>query len=315
MPRREEWQLLTSYPHSTCDLPTRRMNRTRRCNNRISILITFMVFFCAPRLFAQSIPSTDSAQGGFWATWFQRSDKTKQEQPHWITPLATTTPRLDQEFHYDVSWQQAKPGTNYTVNVGNSKGLELIPFEKIQINAGVLPYIVHNNPTVQDGFGDFRMLIKYRLLSANETNGNYIVTAFLDLTAPTGQHGNGQTNTILTPVIGYGKGFGHFDVQGTLGVALPTSNESTAGRTYTWNNAFQYQLLRRLWPELEVNATFFQDGNNDGRKQVLITPGLIVGRLPLTSRLSLVLGAGVQIAASEFHTTQHNFILTVRLPF
>ena len=291
------------------------MNKTRRRNNGISIFIAFMVFFCGPRLFAQTIPSTDSAERGFWTTWFERSDKTKQEQPHWITPLATTTPRLDQEFHYDVSWQQAKPGTNYAVNVGNSKGLELIPSEKIQINAAVLPYIVHNNPTAQDGFGDFRMLIKYRLLSANETNGNYIVTAFLDLTAPTGQHGNGQTNTILTPVIGYGKGFGHFDMQGTLGVALPTSNESTAGRTYMWNNAFQYELLRRLWPEVEVNATFFQDGKNDGKKQVLITPGLVFGRLPLTTRLGLSLGAGVQIAASEFYTTQHNFIVSVRLSF
>ena len=136
----------------------------------------------------------------------------------------------------------------------------------------------------------------------------------LDL-VPATRPGSHHHCPIRLPANQLGKGFGHFDVQGTLGVALPTSNESTAGRMYTWNNAFQYQLLRRLWPELEVNATFFQDGNNDGQNQVLITPGLIVGRLPLTSRLSLVLGAGVQIAASEFHTTQHNFILTVRLPF
>src|SRR5215510_12338594 len=287
----------------------------RGCNNGISIFITFMVFFCGPGLLAQTIPNSDSVERGFWTTWFERSDKTKQEQPHWITPLATTTPRLDQEFHYDVSWQQGMPVKNYSVNVGNSKGLELIPFEKVQINAAVPPYIIHNTPAEQDGFGDFRMLVKYRLLSSTETNGNYIITAFLDVTAPTGHQGNGQTNTSLTPVIGYGKGFGHFDVQGAFGVALPTSNESTAGRTYTWHNAFQYQLPRRLWPELEVNATFFQDGKNDGKRQVLITPGLVVGRLPLTTRLGLSLGAGVQIAASEFYTTQHNFIVSVRLSF
>ena len=290
-------------------------SKTRRGKNRIWIFITFMVFFCAPRLSAQTIPSTDSAENGFWKSWFERSDKTKQEQPHWITPLVTTTPRLDQEFHYDLSWQQAMPGTNYTVNIGYGKGLELIPFKKVQINAAVPPYIVHNNPVVRDGFGDFRMLVKYRLLSANEQKGNYIITAFLDVAAPTGQHGNGQTTTILTPVIGYGKGFGNFSVQGTLGVALPTSNESTVGRTYAWNNAFQYHLLRLLWPELEVNETFFQDGKNGGKKQVLLTPGLVVGRFPLTNRLSLTLGAGVQIAASEFHTTQHNFILSVRFAF
>src|SRR5215467_14703207 len=202
------------------------MNKTQRCNNSISIFIIFMVFFCGPRLFAQTIQSTDSAERGFWTTWFERSDKTKQEQPHWITPLATTTPRLDQEFHYDVLWQQTMPGTNYTVNIGYGKGLELIPFKKVQINAAIPPYIVHNNPAVRDGFGDFRMLVKYRLLSADETSGNYIITAFLDVTAPTGQHGNGQSTTILTPVIGYGKGFGHFDMQSTFGVAFPTNSES-----------------------------------------------------------------------------------------
>src|SRR5262245_37590171 len=241
-------------------------SKTRRGKNCIWIFITFMVFFCAPRLSAQTIPSTDSAENGFWKSWFERSDKTKQEQPHWITPLVTTTPRLDQEFHYDVSWQQAMPGTNYTVNIGYGKGLELIPFKNVQINAAVPPYIVHNNPAIRDGFGDFRMLVKYRLLSANEREGNYIITAFLDVAAPTGQHGNGQSNTILTPVIGYGKGFGHFSVQGTFGVALPTSNESTVGRTYAWNNAFQYHFLRLLWPELEVNETFFQDGKKRRQK-------------------------------------------------
>jgi hypothetical protein len=283
--------------------------------NRLSVLITLMLVLWSPKLFAQTNSGSDSGENGFWKSWFERSDKAKEEQPHWITPIATTTPRLEQEFRYDLLWQQAKPGTNYALNIGNSKGLELIPFDNLEIIAGVPPYLVHNNPTVEDGFGDFRMLVKYRLLSSNESKGNYILTAFLDVTAPTGGNGNGQPSTVLTPVIAYGKGFGHFDIQGTFGVAMPTSNESITGRTYTWNNAFQYQLLRRIWPELEVNETFFQDGKNAGRKQVLITPGLVLGRFPLTRRLALTLGAGVQIAATDFHTTQHNFILSVRLPF
>src|SRR5262245_175522 len=223
-------------------------HKTGRGKNCIWIFITCIVFFCAPRLFAQTIPSTDSAKNGFWKSWFERSDKTKQEQPHWITPLATTTPRLDQEFHYDVSWQQAMPGTNYTVNIGYGKGLELIPFKKIHINAAVPSYIVHNDPAVRDGFADFRMLVKYRLLSANETGGNYIITAFLDVSAPTGQYDNGQTSTILTPVIGYGKGFGRFSVQGTFGVALPASNESTVARPSACTNACQQRILSCLSP-------------------------------------------------------------------
>ena len=41
------------------------------------------------------IPTPTSAQDGYFANWFARVDKTKNEQPHWVTPLATTTPRLE----------------------------------------------------------------------------------------------------------------------------------------------------------------------------------------------------------------------------
>lgn len=41
------------------------------------------------------------AQDGYFADWFARVDKTKDEQPHWVTPLATTTPRLEEEYRYD----------------------------------------------------------------------------------------------------------------------------------------------------------------------------------------------------------------------
>ena len=119
----------------------------------------------------------------------------------------------------------------------------------------------------------------------------------------------------MTPTLAYGKGVGRFDVQGTFGAALPTGNEAQIGRTYSWNNAFQYHLFRILWPEVELNATWFQDGRNAGKHQVYVTPGLVVGRLPLTNRLALTVGAGVQIAATEFHTSEHNIILSVRLPF
>ena len=127
--------------------------------------------------------------------------------------------------------------------------------------------------------------------------------------------GNGSTDTIVTPTLAYGKGFGPFDVQGTFGAALPTGNEAQIGRTYTWNNAFQYHVFRTLWPEVEVNATWFEDGRNAGSHQVFVTPGLVAGRFPLTGRVALTVGFGVQIPVTEFHTSEHNFILSVRFPF
>lgn len=273
---------------------------------------------CAAPAVAQDAGGTSTASSpgdGFWARWFTRSDQAKSEQPHWITPLATTTPRLEQEFRYDVLWTQPKVGGPYTENVGNSKGLELIPVDNVEVIVSVPPYVVHHNPNVADGFGDSRLLVKYRLLSADEQHGNYIVTAFLDASFPTGSGTNGQTNAIVTPTISYGKGIQHVAVQGTFGFAEPTGNEAVIGRTYTWNNAFQYHVMPRVWPEVEVNASFFQDGKNAGKKQVFITPGVVFGRIPLNDRLGLTIGAGVQLPVTTFRTSTHNVILSVRLPF
>jgi hypothetical protein len=114
-----------------------------------------------------------------------------------------------------------------TDNYGGAKGLELIPPKNIEVILVAPPaYIVHNNPKVQEGFGDWSFLVKYRLAAGNEKHGNYILTAFLQVTFPTGQYKNGSTNTIVTPTIAYGKGIGRFDVQGTFGVTLPTGNEA-----------------------------------------------------------------------------------------
>jgi hypothetical protein len=263
----------------------------------------------------QSSPSSaSSGDGGYFSDWFRRVDKTQAEQPHWITPIATTTPRLEQEFRYDVFWLTNNEGIT-TENFGGGKGLELIPFEKVEVILSPPSYLSHNNPAVRDGFGDFAFLLKYRVLSKNEESGSYILTAFLGVSLPTGQYANGATDAIITPTIAYGKGFGNFDVQGTLGVSLPTGNTAAIGRTIPWNNAFQYRIHRKFWPEVEVNYTHFYQGKNDGKTQVFLTPGLVIGKLHLWKRLGLTVGGGFQIAVTQFHTTNHNGILSVRFPF
>lgn len=254
------------------------------------------------------------AQHGYFDNWFQRVDKTQSEQPHWITPLATTTPRLEEELRYDQLWQVNPKGVT-TDNYDGGKGLELIPFEKVEVIFNVPAYLAHNSPTTKDGFGDLGFLVKYRLFSQNEEHGNYILTAFLGWTVPTGQFKNGSLHAVITPTIAYGKGFGHFDAQGTFGIAFPVADTNLVGRNYLWNNAFQWHVMRKVWPEIELNTTFFQQGPRDGLKQNFVTPGLVIGRLHLTKRLGLTFGGGFQIATTHFHTTNHNGILSVRLPF
>lgn len=273
---------------------------------RSAISLFVLGIFCLiPKLYAQD---------NYFSNWFERVDKTQAEQPHWITPLATTTPRLEEEYRYDQLWQTNAKGIT-TDNYDGGKGLELIPFEKVEVIFNVPPYIDHNNPADKNGWGDAAFLIKYRLLSANEQHGSYILTAFLGWSVPTGQYSNGALHAIITPTIAYGKGFGNFDVQGTLGVALPVADTNLIGRNYLLNNTFQYRILRKLWPEVELNSTFFQDGKNDGRKQNFVTPGLVVGRFHVGKRLGFSIGGGYQIATTHFHTNNHNAILSIRFPF
>ena len=142
-------------------------------------LAVALLFICTASGLARAQASSSSSQddGGFWSNWFKVSDKSKAEQPHWITPLATTTPRLEQEYRFDTQWQQAKPGTAYTENYGNTKGLELIPLENFEVILGITVYLVHQT-TADDGFGDSKLLVKYLILSANAEHGDlFILTA------------------------------------------------------------------------------------------------------------------------------------------
>ncbi len=274
---------------------------------------------CAALLFAfpalaQQQNSALPNDGGYFANWFHRVDKIQSEQPHWITPLATVTPRLEEEFRYDVDWLTANNGVT-TENFGGGKGLELIPFQNVEVLLNPPPYIVHNNPAVPDGFGDFSFTVKYRLLSANEQRGNYILTAFFGASLPTGSHTNGARAAILTPTIAYGKGFGRFDLQGTFGVSFPASDTNVVSKTLAWNNAAQIHIFKKFWPEIESNSTFFSGGVNGGRKQTFITPGLVIGKIHIAKRIGLTFGGGFQIAVTHFHSSNHNGILSIRFPF
>src|SRR5580693_5419625 len=64
----------------------------------------------------------------YFENWFPRVTQIQSEQPHWITPLVTVTPRLEEEYRYDQSWTTMNSHDYRQVdNYGTSKGLELIP--------------------------------------------------------------------------------------------------------------------------------------------------------------------------------------------
>ena len=280
---------------------------------------TLLLLLASASLCAQDAPVTTSApaSGGLYSWWSARTNAIQSKQPAWPPPLVTTYIGLFQVVRTDIV-RQVAPALTDTWNFDNSKGFNLIPSGHTEIDVNLPPYIEHNT-TAADGWGDFSVLGKYRLASGNAKHGTYVVSTWVLATFPTGTYKNGSSKPSLQPNKGVGKGFGHFDVQTSIGATLPTGNPAinASGRPILWNAAAQYKVGKFFWPEIESNATFYKGGPNDGKTQEFITPGIIVGKCGLhpsnpKSRPGLAFGGGMQIAASHTHTYNHELILTAR---
>ncbi|NYF78939.1 hypothetical protein [Granulicella arctica] len=287
---------------------------------RTTLLLLATVFAASSAAHAQQADS-------FFERYQARVTATQNEQPHWVTPLVTVTPRLEQEFRTDFVHQYNNAGKEIW-NYGNGKGLELIPERHTEIIINIPPFFDRSNGE-SDGFGDISFLAKGRIFSRNEEHGNAIITAFLAGSIPTGKNANGSCCAVITPTLAVGKGFGQLALTSTAGGSLPATNSKGLGHTITWNNTIQYRLAktgpaRLFWPEVEFNSSFYKGGSNDGKIATFATPGMIIGRLPLVKAgppasghrgLGLTFGAGDQIALTHFHTYNHALVLTARLPF
>ena len=274
-------------------------------------------------------------------SWLNMVTASQNAQPRWMTPLVTVTPRLEQELRWDIYDQQNGAGTQgnaqHLVSNGGPGGprVEFIPTYDTEVILAAPPTISASGPRgTQTSPGDWpAFLLKYRFASANEQNGNYIVTGFFQMSVPSG-YGVGISNNVLVaqPTLAFGKGWGDFDIQSTLSVQIPVESwfcnapECTVppktgsvigafGDPFLWNTTFQYHLWEYFWPELEVNYTFWPNGTHTGLNQVLLTPGLILGRFKIAERQNLIIGAGYQMAVTNNPVTQNNFVATVRFTF
>jgi hypothetical protein len=259
------------------------------------------------------------SQDNFFAKWEARTSATQAKQPSWPPPLISPYPMLIQVFRADFL-RQITPTLTSTWNYGASRGLNLIPGFNSEFDVYYPPYMQHNTPKVKDGFGDVSFLYKYRFLSRNEKEGNYMLSAQLVATIPTGSHSNGSPDSSVSPTLLGGKGYGKLDVISCLGGTLPTEETNKVGRSIAWNTTAQYHISKYVWPELESNSTWFFAGKNDGKKQNFITPGIVFSKFKLrpgdaTSRTGVAFGAGMQIATSQFHTYNHELAFTTRFVF
>ena len=272
---------------------------------------------------APTVMSGGNAISNYFEHWFDRVRQAQASQPHWMTPLVTITPRLEEEVRTDFFFE--KLGNGATIDsYFNAKGLELIPTTTNEIILNVPAYQDRYGVAPASGFADWPfILVKQRLLSANEQSGNYIVTAFLTLQADTGSRAFNSHAWFVTPTIAGGKGWGDFDVQATSSVTIPSAHEHTFGTAVATNVTFQYHLLKYFWPEFEVNWTWWADGLRGGKNQVFLTPGIIFGRFNLTGRINAIFGFGYQSAVSPKLIERpaltpiynHAWIVTTRITF
>ena len=266
---------------------------------------------------SQGAKSTSQSQepsgvSGLFRKWFEMAERIQADEPDWLSPLATTSGRLKQEFRYDVLRQPGTAGdTDY--NFGAGKGLEFIAAPHIQLMVGPPPYVAHEGGKTPDGYADIPVMMKVGLAAAGPREGDYLVTLLLSATVLGGS--NSMRDAVISPGIALGKGWRNFDVQTTLAGNLPTGDIAAIGRQLVSNTAFQYRAPWKLWPELEVNSTAFLEGKNSGQTQAFLTPGLGFGRIRVWRALKFSAAAGMQIAATRFHTYNHRAMFSVRYSF
>lgn len=275
-------------------------------------------FVCAMLPVAGCVPCAAQDQPlALFTNWEDRVRDTLAQQPSWPIPLVTASSGLLQVARTDFVRQITPAGTD-TWNYGNGKGINIVPWYNVEFDVLAPAYIQHNS-AVKDGAGDFSMLLKYRIAAANQAHGDYSVSFSVAGTLPTGSYKNGSLAATISPTLCAGKGFGRFDLQSTVGAILPAGDTARLGRIVLWSVVGQYHIGKWFWPEVENNATFYHGAANDGRRQNFVTPGVMLSKFKLDrdpqNRLALVVGGGMQIAASQFHTYNHGVVLTARMLF
>ena len=286
--------------------------------------------FAADLPFPQPEPAVapEDPVAEYFAHWYDRVDAAMASEPDWMNPITTVTPRLVNQIRYDQSQQFLQNGAEVN-NYFFGKGLELIPTttNEILINVPNFEQRLPEGSKVEPatGFADGNFVtIKQRLLSANEENGNYILTAFLGFQAPTGITAfTNRPAWIVTPTIAGGIGWGDFDIQGTIGYTLPTDEQNHVGTSLLSSLTVQYHLLDYFWPEFAFNDTQWTSGVRADRNQLFVSPGIMFGRFQIYNRVKFNFGIAYQVAVvPDHHITDpltpmynHAWILSMRMTF
>lgn len=251
--------------------------------------------------------------------WQTVAAAARETQPHWESLLNMSSPRLTQGLRYNYVQQQLPGNTRLSSN--GFKALEFIATDSLEVQIGPPAHVDKQTPNTNlSGWSDGSLLGKYRIAAGNEENGNYILSASLGLSLPTGSTPFSSGAAVYAPTIAAGKGWGTrqhgLDIQSSLTANVPGSNRAVLGIPLIWNTALQAHLYQYLWPEIEVGYTHWHQGSHDGKNQLILTYGVVLGRFDLSRREKLTVGIGYQEPRmTDYASYIRGWLVTAKLSF
>ena len=256
---------------------------------------------------SQMIDSIRSANG-----------KMNAVQPNWMGPLTQPDSRLSQALRLSVA-SCYNANHTHTVNWGNYHTVSFLAGNRILLNVIAPPYQQNHDAAAPDGFGDTQLEAKIRLFSGNAAHGNFAVTGLYLYNAATGSHKNGSLTGFSYLAMIAGKGVGRrWLFQTHAGATLPNSRVAEQGHALNWTGTAQFHATKDLWLHLEEDATFNVGGPDDGKMMNFLTPVAfyVIKRPDWGPKHPIfVVGGGMQMATSSYHTYNHNLLAEVRILF
>ncbi|MGD9505493.1 MAG: hypothetical protein AB7W37_11295 [Syntrophobacteraceae bacterium] len=232
---------------------------------------------------------------GWFEKWRRMTGETKERQTNWMTPLVTTTSRLEQRIRYDV-YDETKGNGNKAYNYGAGKGVSLIVTPTDEFTFSLPNYIDVPGAPASTGFAGEVLQWRHRIMSSPEIQKNYVFSVQLSALSPTGDIPSVANHWVWTPTILFGKGWGNFNFIVNLGTQWADGDNSKLSAPIIWNAAFEYRI-GRITPCVELNSQptisrFFASGSPG----LFVTPELLIGRFTIKEDVRYYFGVGYQIA-------------------
>ncbi|WP_142659720.1 hypothetical protein [Methylacidimicrobium tartarophylax] len=262
------------------------------------VILADPVFYPGEEIAAQDLVETMNAQeaGGDWlGKWRRMTIETREKQTHYLTPLVTETPRLEQRIRYDI-YDETRPNGKKEWNFGGQKGVNVIVAPTMEVAAALPNYLYYPGAGQKDGFGGQVFMVKNRIMASPETQKNYVFSVMLIALTPTGSLPGVAEHWVWTPFVTFGKGWGHFDFMVNLGTSWADGDNKQLGSPIIWNVALQYRF-GVICPTIEFNShPSMSEFYFFGEPGLFVTPEVLIGRFHFRDNYSLYFGIGYQMA-------------------